>query len=108
MTRVTDDLFGIAGRLREIDPRYDVFWDGADYKIFLSDLLILTACFLDERVLCAVREELDFDAVMEHNANIEKSAERAMDIAVRQLGEMFEFAAQTSHEVTFTKGGKIW
>jgi len=112
MTKITDDLFGIAGRLKEIDPRYEVFWDGVNYKIFFERALgqrpYMTAGFLDERIIWRVREELDFDAVMEHNAAIVRGAERAMDDAVRGLGEMFDYASETSQEVIFTKGGKTW
>jgi len=31
-----------------------------------------------------------------------------MDDAVRGLGEMFDYASETSQEVIFTKGGKTW
>ena len=106
MTKVTSDLFDVVQRLREIDE-YEVFWRGELYEIRIRDQRAFECEVLDERVLWRARmtrvENLDFDLIMAHNLEIESSATRKMEQSTSALVEMFEYAHQTSQDVTFSK-----
>ena len=107
MREVTEDLFGVARRLREIDE-YIVFWNGEKFEIWArGERAFSWDGVLDERVLWKAREtrveNLDFSEIMKHNELIRGSAARQMETAISELREKFEFAHQTSSDVTFEK-----
>ena len=99
MTEVTADLFDIVKR---IDPRYKIFFTDK-YEIHSDGAAVLKTETLDERVLFQIMEEINFEEIEKHNQEITGSAKRKMDMAMRELSEMFSFANQTSQDVTFAK-----
>lgn len=122
MQKVTSDLFDIANRLREIDNRYVTFFnpERERFEVHTSEItstdslaFIVTDPILDERTLWKARVTRvdNFDNLMDefdiHNRELERKAERGLNHAIRQLTEMFDFASQTSHDVTFSKRRQI-
>jgi len=100
--KVTNDLFDIVNRLKEIDPGYKVDLEDR-FRIYLNDKICFSTDVLDERVLWKVREEIDLDEIFEHNEKVKESANRQMDAVLCELLDMLEFANQTSQDVTFGK-----
>ena len=110
MIKVTNDLFDIANRLILLDPTYEVFLNTQKnrFQVHKQGKLsfTVTADILDERVLWSAMQagiNVDCDQMSQHNLQVQNSAQEKMDQAIRDLQEMFQFANQTSQDVTFGK-----
>lgn len=120
LVKVTSDLFDIANRLRQIDERYHLFWNGRDYRFEVhssEDPNMLTHEFnvrgdLDAAVIehaletRAVNENDLRDQIDTANRETEMAASRTAQSELRRLEDMFQYASQTSHEITFKKRRK--
>jgi len=116
--KVTSDLLEIASRLTEINKDYRVFYNNRDlrFEVHTSDSpSIKTLGFvvpfdkLDSRTIEYAYKSRKQNAnaieaeILEHNAQVEQSAQTQFDIQTRELENMLIYANKASHDVTFTK-----
>ena len=70
--RITHDLYGVADRLREIDDRYEVWYDriAGRYEIYAGGALQIAVPFaeLDARKTAQIIEDLAFEAEAQKGA----------------------------------------
>lgn len=122
MTSITADLFDISNRLRAIDERYRVFWNGCldRYEVHSSETpsmfsmeFVVPFEELDVRTLehaLATRKENLPDLeeqITRHNIKIENQATIQMNKQTKQLYDMFAYANSVGHDVTFSRA-KDW
>jgi len=113
MQEITNDLFDIANRLRQIDTSYRTFFnhEKSRYEVHSSHGLefIVPYDILDERTLeharrtrkenlCDIENEIEF-----HNREIEQSAYIKLQHELRRLDDMMNFANQMGGNITFHK-----
>ena len=116
MIRITQDLLGIAERLREIDSDYCAFYNSSldRFEIHCDEApsfltLCLVADSLDnrllERAMKTRKENLDENqAEMDsENARIENAAFDRLQEASHVVEDMLSFANSTSLDVIFSK-----
>ncbi|MCL2755925.1 MAG: hypothetical protein FWE45_02620 [Firmicutes bacterium] len=122
MQQITNDLFDIANRLKQIDEQYNVFFDSVKerYEVHSLNLgysspnpntleFIVPYPILDERTLTRAmrtRKENEYEIlaeIEEHNKLIEQSAYDAMSQELKRFEDMFSYAYQTGRDVTFAK-----
>lgn len=97
--RITDDLYGVASRLKEIDERYEVWYDSAvgRYEVHANGALQIAVPFaeLDERTVRLVRKtrieraERIIGQIDAANRLAEERAQRAVGENLRRAAGRF-------------------
>ena len=120
--KVTDDLFCITKRLKEIDDRYTVFYNNREnrYEIYTSEhpniisfAFIVPYKELDERTLeyahrTRVEHYDDLEkSIDNNNAKIESLLSTKLDEREAVLADMLSYACTKNEPVTFT-GTNEW
>jgi len=119
--KVTDDMFCIAKRLKTIDSRYQVFFNGRDARWEVhtdANPCLQTLAFvvpydvLDERTLEYARktriensDETERE-VHAHNAELEHDFTEKVENCGLVLADMLSYAAEQNEPVTFTGTNK--
>lgn len=134
-TKITNDLFRIAERLKQINPKYVVFRNTAAHRFEVhnnsratnacNNTVALRPCTmslefvipfneLDSRTLeyARVTRIENFDVIEAEqaasNMEIEKSAKQSIEQSTAIFGDMMEYAGNQVHEVVFKKNKKWW
>ena len=122
MQQITNDLFDITKRLKDIDQNYVIIFNdesirfevhSSTYPSMQTLEFIVPFETLDERTLWyALKTRVEnFESLQDefdlHNKGIENKALESMNHVARQLSEMFTYAHQTSQDVAFSKP-KVW
>ena len=120
--KITNDLHRIADRIKQINPKFEIFRNMVTGKAEVHNSprpcarsleFIVPFDELDERTLIHARRTRieNFDALESEiaagNVELEKSAQRNAGNAAAALGDMMKYAAGQIHEVTF-KRNKRW
>ena len=120
--KITNDLFGIAKRIKHINPMYETFRNVVKHRYEVHSAprpsarsleFIVPFDHLDERTLEYARKTRveNADAIeLEHtkaNAELEASVRTRAAQSTAILGDMMDYAAGQVHEVVFKKN-KRW
>jgi len=113
LDNVTDDLFDIAKRIKEIDNRYRIYFNNqkCNFEVHTQALeFTVPYDVLDERTLfhaMRTRAENSYELEREvecHNALLEKQAVALMNKETKRLKDMLDFAEQVGGDTEFSRG----
>ena len=122
MTKIDNDIFNIANRITEINPQYELYYNGEldRFEIhtagqFPPDKYSMEFATneLDERILFRLRShsvdnyELVTSEMDAHNEIINDRANKAMQSQLLTLKQMLNYAHQTNGDYRFTKQGRV-
>ena len=111
MIKVTNDLFGIARRLRAVNKRYRVYWNNryerfevhTDRLKFIVPYPTLDCRTIDYALRTRIQNEYELVKEIDgNNARVERQVARTMQQAGERLADMLAFADRTG-SVAFTK-----
>jgi len=113
LTIVTDDLFDIAMRIKEIDEKYQIYFNNSTdkYEVHTVGLEFMVPYEnLDERTLyhaMRTRAENSLELELEvetHNALLEQQAMQKLSQQTKHLEDMLAYAERVGGDIEFSRG----